>query len=67
MVVGVFMCVVEIVMSSAYVMSCVCLGGGGMSEVYMLESMGERTLCFKLALGGCSVFKCCMLFVLLCC
>ena len=29
-------------MSSAYVVSWVCLGGG-MSEVYMLKSVGERT------------------------
>ena len=34
-----FLCVVEIVMSTAYVMSCVYLGGGGMSEVYMLKSL----------------------------
>ena len=31
------------VRSLAYLMSCVCLGGVGMSEVYMLESAGERT------------------------
>ena len=36
-----FLCVVKMVIS-AYVMSCVCLGGGGMSEVYMLKSVGER-------------------------
>ena len=39
----VFLCVVEMVMSSAYVMGCVCLRGGGMSEVYMMNSVGERT------------------------
>ena len=33
-----FLCVVEMVMSSAYVMSCV----RDMSEVYMLKSVGER-------------------------
>ena len=38
-----FPCVVEIVMSSAYVMSFVCLEGGGMSEECMLKSVGERT------------------------
>ena len=32
-----FLCVVEMVMSSAYVMSYMCLGGGGMYEVYMLK------------------------------
>lgn len=31
------------VMSSAYVMSCMCFGGGGMSEVYMLKRVGDRT------------------------
>ena len=36
-----FLCVVKVVMSFAYVMSCVC--GGGMSEVYVLKSVGERT------------------------
>ena len=39
-----FLCVVEIVMSSVYVMSCVCLEGGGMYELHMLKSVGERTL-----------------------
>ena len=34
---------VVIVMSSAYVISCVCSGGEGISEVYMLNSVGERT------------------------
>lgn len=38
-----FLCVVVIVMSSAYVVSCVYLGGGGMSAVYMLKSVGDRT------------------------
>ena len=38
-----FLYVVEIVMSSTYVMSCVCLGGGGMSKVYMLKSVSVRT------------------------
>ena len=32
-----------IVMSSAYVVSCTESGGRGMSKVYMLKSMGERT------------------------
>ena len=32
-----FLCVV----SFAYVMSGMCLGGGGMFEVYMLKSVGE--------------------------
>ena len=35
--------VVEIVMSSVHVMCCVCLGGGGMCELYMLKNVGERT------------------------
>ena len=45
MLVGVFkyVCVVESVMSSVYVMSCVCLGDGGMYMVYMLKGVGERT------------------------
>ena len=60
-----FMCVVEMVISSAYVMSCVCLGSGGMSEMYMLKSVGvttppSRTPSFGLALGGCSVSKRCV-------
>ena len=38
-----FLCVVEMVMSSSYVMSYVCLGGGGVSEMYMLKTVGERT------------------------
>ena len=38
-----FLYVVEMVISSAYVMSCVFLGGGGMLEVYMLKSVDERT------------------------
>ena len=37
------MCGAVIVMSSAYVVSCTESGGRGMSEVYMLKSMGERT------------------------
>ena len=41
-----FLCVVEMVMSSAYVLGCVCLGGGVMSEVYMLKSLGGRTPLF---------------------
>ena len=36
-------CDAVIVMSSAYVVSCTESGGSGMSEVYMLKSMGERT------------------------
>ena len=32
-----------IVMSSAYVVSCTESGGSGISKVYMLKSMGERT------------------------
>ena len=36
------MLVVEMVMLSAYVMSCVCLEGGGMSEVYMLKVRGRH-------------------------
>ena len=32
-----FLCVIEIVIPSVYVMSCVCLGVGGISEVYMLK------------------------------
>ena len=38
-----FLCVVEMVMSSACVMSYVCLGVGGVSEVYMLKSVAKRT------------------------
>ena len=45
-------------MSSAYVMSYVCLGGGGMPEVYMLKSVGERTPPPVMALGECCVSKC---------
>ena len=61
----------EMVMSFAYVMSCVCLRVGSISKVYMLKSVGERTPpcgtpSFELALGGCSVSKCCVLFILLC-
>ena len=37
------MCGAVIVMSSAYVVICTESGGSGMSEVYMLNSMGERT------------------------
>ena len=36
-------CGAVIVMSSAYVVSCTESGGSGMSEMYMLKSMGERT------------------------
>ena len=36
------LCVLYVLMSFAYVMSCVCLGGGGMSEVYMPKNMSER-------------------------
>ena len=49
---------------SAYVMSYVCLGGGYMSEVYMLKS--ERTppcgTPVELTLDKCSVSKCCVCF-----
>ena len=31
------------VMSSAYVMRCTAGGGVGMSDVYMLNSVGDRT------------------------
>ena len=36
-------CSAVIVMSSAYVVSCTGSGGRGMSELWMLKSMGERT------------------------
>ena len=36
-------CGAVIVMSSAYVVSCSESGDSGISEVYMLKSMGERT------------------------
>ena len=61
-----FLCVVEMVMSSAYVMSCVCLGGGGMSEVYMLKNVCERTPpCGTPVLNWrwVDVSKCCVCFM----
>ena len=36
-------CDAVIVMSSAYEVSCTSLGGCGMSEVYMLKRVGDRT------------------------
>ena len=36
-------CGAVIVISSAYVVSCTESGGSGMSEVWMLKSIGERT------------------------
>ena len=38
------LCIAVIVMST-HVMSCLCLGVVGMSELYMLKSMGERKAC----------------------
>lgn len=38
-----FVCDERIVMSSAYVMSFTVGGGVGMSDVYMLKSVGDRT------------------------
>ena len=35
-------CVALIVMLTAKIMSCVCLGRAGMSDVYMLKSVRER-------------------------
>lgn len=37
------LCELYIVMSSAYVRMCTSGGGEGMSEVYMLKRVGERT------------------------
>jgi len=39
----VFTCEDSVVMSSAYVDSETCSGGVGMSDMYMLKSVGERT------------------------
>ena len=38
-----FVCVDVIVMSSAYDVIWVFCGGGGMSAMYMLKSIGDRT------------------------
>ena len=37
------LCDVRMVMSSAYVIVCTCGGGGGRSDMYMLNSVGEST------------------------
>ena len=53
--------VLYIVMSSAYVIMCTFSGGCGMSDVYMLKSVGDRT-------PPCGTPVCCILicdFVLL--
>ena len=39
----VLVCVDVMVMSSAYAMTCTGALGGGMSAVYMLNSVGDRT------------------------
>lgn len=41
--VSMFLFAVCIVMSSAYIVILMSLGGCGMSDVYMLNSVGERT------------------------
>ena len=43
-IVAMFLCDDSVFMSSAYVSSCTCGGGVGMSDVYMLKSVGDRTL-----------------------
>ena len=60
-------CVESELMSSAYVQSLMLSGGVGMSDKYILKSVGERTpplghTCFDLNLFGGFVVICCVCF-----